>query len=68
MGTRMNIRPYDSREYQLFVEQMAQHCRCTPLSDRPCAGVLAGGLCDDMHWDPEHTDQDDDACEPDFDL
>lgn len=36
----------DDPEYQAWVESMAQHCRCS--NDRPCAGVLAGGLCDDL--------------------
>ena len=34
----------DDPEYQAWVESMAQHCRCS--QDCPCAGVLAGGLCD----------------------
>jgi len=43
--------PCDDPEYQKWIEEMAQHCRCTPISERPCAGVCAGGLCDEMHWD-----------------
>lgn len=38
--------PFDSEEYHRFVEAMAVHCRCEPISARPCDGVLAGGLCD----------------------
>lgn len=32
--------------YERFVEEMALECQCLPVSDRPCAGLLAGGLCD----------------------
>ncbi len=32
---------------------MAKHCRCS--RDRPCDGVLAGGLCDDIQDDEEET-------------
>lgn len=35
----------DDPQYQAFVESMVPHCRCRS-SDVPCAGVLAGGLCD----------------------
>jgi len=34
-----------------------------PAMAHYCIRGGRGGLCDDMHWDPEHTDQDD--CEPD---
>ena len=44
----------DSPEYQAWVESMAHHCRCS--HDRPCAGVLAGGLCDDLHDDEIEPD------------
>lgn len=39
----------DDPEYQAWVESMAKHCRCA--HDCPCAGVLAGGLCDDIQDD-----------------
>lgn len=42
--------PYKSEQYQKFVESMAQYCHCEPASNRPCDGVLAGGLCDGMDW------------------
>jgi hypothetical protein len=35
-------------EYQKFVDEMSKHCHCQPPHDFPCAGVLAGGLCDGM--------------------
>lgn len=50
-------------------EELAEKCTCTPLSDRPCDGLLAGGLCDDLHMgrgsdmddceDREDNEQDD---------
>lgn len=42
-------------EYQAWVESMAQHCRCS--HDCPCAGVLAGGLCDDLQDDQRDDDE-----------
>lgn len=39
--------PFDSPEYAAFVESMAPHCHCASIL-RPCAGVLAGGICDGM--------------------
>jgi len=54
--------PYQSEEYQRFVESMAEHCHCTPGHHRPCDGVLAGGICDDMQWEnDDRGDQDEDA-------
>lgn len=41
------VDPFESREYQKFVESMVEHCYCKP-SSRPCDGVLAGGPCDDI--------------------
>ena len=38
--------PYDTPEYEAFVESMAKHCRCT--RNVPCDGVLAGGMCDEI--------------------
>lgn len=37
--------PFDTPEYQAFVEEMAKTCKCCP-EFRPCDGCLAGGLCD----------------------
>lgn len=37
--------PFETEEYQRFVESMCEHCHCIE-SNRPCDGVLAGGLCD----------------------
>lgn len=30
-------------------QDLAEECTCTPISDRPCAGLLNGGLCDNLH-------------------
>jgi hypothetical protein len=40
--------PYESVEYERFVQSMVKHCHCDP-EYQPCDGVLAGGMCDDMH-------------------
>ena len=43
--------PGDEEEsYALFVEECAKVCRCCfeCATDRPCAGVMAGGSCDAM--------------------
>jgi hypothetical protein len=50
--------PYDTPEYHAFVESTVPHCRCNPPERRPCDGVLAGGLCDDMGNGPELDDRD----------
>lgn len=47
-------------EYQRFVESMVEHCRCE--FDRPCDGVLAGGLCDDRKHEPEEESEVCDGC------
>ena len=54
----------DDPSYQALVQELATKCTCTPESDRPCAGLLAGGLCDDLHMEREITDEEDDT-EPD---
>lgn len=51
--------PYHSEDYQKFVESMVEHCHCMPYGNRPCDGVLAGGLCDDMR-EVRNEDQCDD--------
>ena len=51
--------PHQSEEYQKFVESMAQHCRCA--KDRPCDGVLAGGICDDIQDDEDLFEDEDDT-------
>ena len=54
----------DDPSYQALVQELAIQCTCTPESDRPCAGLMAGGPCDDLHMGREITDEDDDT-EPD---
>ena len=52
--------------YDQFVVSMLPHCRCgcgsSRCADRPCAGVLAGGVCDTMqcHCGEDGRWQDDD--------
>lgn len=67
LETRLALyNPDESPEYEAFVESMVQHCHCRPPFDGPCAGVLAGGLCDDMgtkeNEDPDYrnAEKDDD--------
>jgi hypothetical protein len=51
--------------YQALVNELATQCTCTPESDRPCAGLLSGGSCDDLHMGSELDDSDEDDTEPD---
>ena len=37
--------------YQALIDELAKVCTCTPSGNRPCDGLLAGGLCDDLHPD-----------------
>lgn len=37
--------PYYDVAYQEFVSSMVEHCHCCERN-RPCEGVLAGGICD----------------------
>lgn len=46
----------DNPEYQKLVEELAKDCTCTPLGERPCAGLLAGGVCDRLHLEEDHTE------------
>lgn len=48
---------------EMLIEELALICTCTPLSDRPCAGLLAGGLCDDLQMECE-CDPDEQETEP----
>ena len=47
--------PYQSEEYQRFVESMAEYCHCAAPHPRPCDGVLAGGPCDGFDNEPDYT-------------
>jgi hypothetical protein len=44
--------PYQSEEYQKFVEIMVEDCHCHEAI-KPCDGVLAGGLCDGLKGAPD---------------
>ena len=46
----------EDEQYEKFVESMVQYCRCTG-QPRPCDGVLAGGLCDNIHDDPRDDEE-----------
>jgi len=37
----------DQEEYSRHVEKLARECTCNGVS-RPCDGLLAGGLCDNL--------------------
>lgn len=54
--------PYQTKEYQRFVESMVPHCRCRE-ADRPCDGVLAGGPCDDVQNEETEETEDEEKCE-----
>jgi hypothetical protein len=43
----------ETEDYQKFVDSMVPFCHCTD-HNRPCDGVLAGGLCDNV----QDTDDD----------
>ena len=40
---------FNSEEYEKFVLSMIPYCHCE--GERPCDGVLAGGLCDGRRED-----------------
>jgi hypothetical protein len=54
-GSEADSDPYESAEYQRFVEESAKECCCRPDWGRPCDGVLAGGLCDRLGHEPDFT-------------
>jgi len=46
----------ESEEYAKFIKSMVHLCHCDGQY-RPCDGVLAGGLCDNIHnEEPEYID------------
>jgi hypothetical protein len=49
------VSDHDTPEYQQFVEEMAKLCRCYHPNQKPCDGVLAGGLCDLAGHEPDFT-------------
>lgn len=57
-----------SEDYQKFVESMVPRCRCRS-ADRPCDGVLAGGICDDRQEDlADLLDDESDPIRETFDM
>ena len=46
---------HDDPSYQDLVDELAKICKCTPKSARPCEGLLAGGLCDDVQLGPREA-------------
>ena len=46
------VDPFQTPEYQAFVESMVPFCHCSERN-RPCDGVLAGGLCDGINDDED---------------
>ena len=55
----------DDPSYQDFVAELAKECTCTPESARPCDGLLAGGLCDNLRLGPREVCDGFDEDEPD---
>lgn len=51
---------FNSESYQKFIDSMVSYCRCR-AQDRPCDGVLAGGICDNIQDDPDGEEYDYDA-------
>ena len=49
----------DDEHYEKFVQSMVPHCRCAERH-RPCDGVLACGICDDMQDDESNRWEEDD--------
>lgn len=58
--------PFESEEYQKFVEEQAQFCSCEPLDLRPCEGVLSGGPCDRVNQEKEDDVDWEDCDNPDL--
>lgn len=50
--------PQDDPEYQKMVEELAKQCTCQPQHLRPCDGLMAGGLCDELDLrDPYESEE-----------
>lgn len=54
MSEQVESDPYQSEEYARFVASMVPHCHCCERN-RPCDGVLAGGICDGV-TEPEREE------------
>lgn len=51
--------PLDDPDMQKFIAECASHCKCDGTYS-PCAGVLAGGFCDNLQFNEDYDDLDDD--------
>lgn len=52
--------PHEAQEYQKFIDSMIPYCHCRS-GNRPCDGVLAGGVCDGISEDePAKFDDEED--------
>lgn len=40
--------PEDAEAYSAWLDSLANQCTCENV-DRPCDGLLGGGLCDEIH-------------------
>lgn len=54
--------PLDDPDCQRFLAECAKDCRC---DDRPCAGVTAGGMCDELRREDDDPEWDEvgDECD-----
>lgn len=50
----------DVMEYERFVVSMRERCFCEWPEIIPCDGVLAGGLCDRVQFEPDILEQEHD--------
>ena len=48
---------FNSEEYEKFVQSMVSYCHCSE-QHRPCDGVLAGGICDNIQEELTYDDDD----------
>lgn len=55
--TNLKMDNEENVEYEKFMESMSEKCRCT---FGPCAGVLAGGFCDEIIYDDTLDEYDED--------
>ena len=47
-GTYALPSPDDEQAYSDWLDTLTTQCTCDGV-DKPCDGLLAGGLCDDLH-------------------
>ena len=53
---------------QSFIDDCSKHCRCCDCSNPPCAGVMAGGMCDELcHCERSDDTRPEDQCAPYYD-